>query len=162
MIRYDWSNLAIGGDYSMNDRRTATRGRPAKPIPNPGLITKAVIQFLQIFMTKTMARRIVGVVFIAVGIPNARIIELTGLSDRSVWNLKKTIISGDIDSLFVAGHGSGRTGKAKGIENAIAEELEKNNYHTRQQVADMILEKFGISMSVSAVGKLLKKTASGD
>jgi transposase len=109
-----------------------------------------------------MAKRIVGLVFIAVGIPNARIIELTGLSDRSVWNLKKGIVSGDIDNLFVVGHGSGRIGKAKGFESAIVEELEKNNYHTRQQVADMILEKFGISMSVSAVGRFLKKTASGD
>jgi transposase len=113
-------------------------------------------------MTETMAKRIVGLVLIAVGIPNARIIELTGLSDRSVWNFKKAIIKGDIDSLFVTEHGSGRTGKAKGIESAIAEELEKNNYHTRQQVADMILEKFGVSMSVSTVGRLLKKMASGD
>jgi transposase len=146
----------------MNDRHTATRGRPAKPIPSPRLITKAVIQFLQIFMTETMAKRIVGLVFTAAGIPNASIIELTGLCDRSVWNLKKAIISGNINSLFVAGHGSGRTGKAKGLESAIAEELEKNNYHTRRQIADMILDKFGISMSVSAIGKLLKKTASGD
>jgi transposase len=113
-------------------------------------------------MTETMAKRIVGLIFIAVGIPNARIIELTGLSDRSVWNFKKAIISGNIDSLFVAGHRSGRTGKAKGIESAIAEELEKNNYHTRRQVADMILDKFGISMSVSAVGRLLKKMALSD
>jgi transposase len=113
-------------------------------------------------MTETMAKRIVGLVFIAVGIPHARIIELTGLSDRSIWNFKKAIISDNIDNLFVAGHGSGRTGKAKGIESAIAEELERNHYHTRQQVADMILEKFGIKMSVSAVGKLLKKMASGD
>jgi transposase len=108
-------------------------------------------------MTETMAKRIVGIVLIVAGIPNARIIELTGLSDRSIWNFKKAIISGDTDSLFTAGHGSGRTGKANGIESAIVEELEKNNYHTRQQVADMILEKFGINMSVSAVGKLLKK-----
>jgi hypothetical protein len=27
----------------MKDGKTATRGRPAKPIPNPGLIVKAVI-----------------------------------------------------------------------------------------------------------------------
>jgi transposase len=146
----------------MNERHTARRGRPAKPIPNPGLITKIVIQFLKVFMTDTMAKRIVGLVFVAAGIPNARIIEMTGLSDRSVWNLKKAIISGDVDSLFVAGRGSGRPGKAKGIEGAIAEELEKNNYHTRQQVADMILEKFGVNMSVSAIGRFLKKTASGD
>jgi transposase len=66
-----------------------------------------------------------------------------------------------MDELLTTGYGIGRPGKAKDIESAISEELEKNNYHTRQQVADMIYEKIGISMSVSAIGKLLKKTASG-
>jgi transposase len=145
----------------MDKGNAKTRGRPAKPIPNLGLIPKAIIQFLQIFMTETLARRIVSLVLIAVSIPNERITELTGMSDRSIWNLKKSVNDGDIDNLFVIGHRSGRPGKAKGIESAIVEELEMNNYHTRQQVADMILEKFGISMSVSAVGKLLKKTVSG-
>ena len=109
-----------------------------------------------------MAKRAVGLALIAVGIPNERIIELTGMSDRSIWNLKKAVNDGEIDNLFAVESRSGRPGKAKGIESAIAEELEKNNYHTRQQVADMIFDKFGIRMSVSAVGKILKKTASGD
>jgi transposase len=55
---------------------------------------------------------------------------------------------------------TGRPVKAKDFENAIVEELEKNNYHTRQQITDMILEKFGVTMSVSTVGRLLKKTVS--
>jgi transposase len=125
------------------------------------LIIKAVIQCLKIFMPETLAKRIVSAVLVAIGIPNTHITELTGISDRSIWRLKKALNSGDMDEVFAVGHGSGRPGKAKGFEGAIADELEKNNYHTRQQVADMILEKFGIRMSVSAVGKLLKKTASG-
>ena len=148
------------GDCSMNEERAKKRGRPAKPISSPDLITKAVIQFLQMFLIGTLAKRIVGLVLVAVGIPNERIIELTGMSDRSIWYLKSAIQSGDIDSLFATGHGSGRPGKTKGIESAIVAELKNNNYHTRQQVAGMIQEKFGISMSVSAVGKLLKKTTS--
>ena len=145
----------------MGEKCTATRGRPARPISNTSFITKSVIRFLQIFMTETLAKRVVGIVLITAGIPNDRITEATGLSDRSIWTFKKAIRSGEIDNLFIAGHGSGRTGKVKGFESAIVEELEKNNYHTRQQVADMILEKFGIKMSVSAVGKFLKKTALG-
>ena len=145
----------------MNTGSKKTHGRPAKPIPAPGLITNAIIKFLQMLLTDTLAKRIVGLVLIAAGIPNNRITELTGMSDRSVWGLKSAIQSGNIEGLFAIGHGGGRPGKAKGLESAIAEELGKNNYHTRQEVADMILEKFGISMSVSAVGKLLKKTASG-
>ena len=132
-----------------------------KPAQNLDFITKSIIQFLQMFMTETLAKRIVSMVLVAVGIPNARIAEATGLCDRSLWTLRKAMNSGDIDGLFVAGRGSGRARKAKGFEDAIVEELEKNNYHTRQQVADMIQEKFGIRLSVSAVGRLLKKTASG-
>jgi transposase len=147
----------------MKETHTITRGRPAKPIPNPDLIAKTVIQFLQIFMPETLVKRIVGLLFIAVGLSNARITELCGISDRNIWVLKRAIHDGNLDRLFaIERGGGGRPGKAKGIESAVAEELEKCSYHTRQQVADMIQEKFGISMSVSAVGKLLKKTASGD
>lgn len=145
----------------MIEKHTATRGRPAKPIPAPSIIMKAVIRFLRMFMTETLAKRVVSLMLIAVGIPNAHITEVTGMSDRSIWMLKKGLHSGDIDALFTAGRGSGRIEKAKGLESAIVEELEKNNYHTRQQIADMIFERFGIRMSVSAVGRLLKKTASG-
>jgi len=145
----------------MKEERVQRRGRPAKAVPNPDFITKAIIDFLQSFMTETLAKRIVGMVLVAMDIPNARITKATGLSDRSIWNLKKEIRSGNTDSLFNVGHGSGRVGKAAGFEAAIAEEVETNNYHTRQQIADMIREKFGINMSVSAVGRLLKKTACG-
>ena len=145
----------------MYEKHTTKRGRPAKPISDPNLIIKAIIQFLKMLMGETLAKRIVSMVLIAAGITNVRITEATGLSDRSLWMIKKSIHSGNIDALFVVKHGGGRAGKAKGFETAIVEELGKNNYHTRQQIADMILEKFGIRMSVSAVGKLLKKTASG-
>jgi transposase len=146
----------------MNEGNTTTRGRPAKPLPDTGLIIKSVIQFLLILVPNTLAKRIVGVILVAVGVPNDRITELTGMSERSIWRLRKAISSENSDEIFALGHGSGRPGNAKGFEREITEELGKNNYHTRQQVADMILEKFGVTMSVSAVGKLLKKTASGD
>ena len=113
-------------------------------------------------MPETLVKRIVSVVLIAIGTPNERITELTELSDRSIWRIKSTLVSGNIDDLFVIRRGGGRPGNAKGFEREITEEIEKNNYQTRQQVADMIFNKFGITMSVSAVGKLLKKTASGD
>jgi transposase len=146
----------------MNEKNATTRGRPAKPLPEPSLIIKSVIMFLLTFMPETLAKRIVGVILIAIGTPNERITALTGMSDRSIWRAKKTINGGNIDDVFELGRGSGRPGNAKGFESEIIEELEKNNYQTRQQIADMIHEKFGITMSVSAVGKLLKKTASSD
>ena len=67
------------------------------------------------------------------------------------------MVDGNIDLLLEVGGGSGRPRKTEDLECAIIEELEKNNYHTRQQIADMIHEKFGVVISVSTVGRLLKK-----
>jgi len=84
---------------------------------------------------------------------------LTGLCDRSVRALKKSLESGEIDSLFHVG-GGGRKSKLKDIESSIIEEIEKNDYHSRQQIADMIEEKYGMKISLPVIGKLLKKTKS--
>jgi len=53
--------------------------------------------------------------------------------------------------------GEGRKGKAADVEEQILAELEKGNYHTRQQIADMVKEKFDISMSVWAIGRFLRQ-----
>ena len=103
----------------MNKNGSITRGRPAQPLPDPIIIMKAVVLFLQMFMPETLAKRVVCVVFIAIGIPNDRITELIGVSDSSIWRVKKGIRSGNIDDVFVINRGSGRPGKAKGFEHKI-------------------------------------------
>jgi hypothetical protein len=45
--------------------------------------------FLRNVMTETLAKRIVSIVSIVVGIPHDRVTELTGLGDRSVRELRK-------------------------------------------------------------------------
>jgi transposase len=125
-------------------------------------IAETIVRFLQIFLTDTLAKRIVSMILIAIGIKDDKIAAAVGLSERSIWTLRKAMVGGNIDSLLKVGSGSGRPRKAKDLECDIIAELDKNNYHTRQQIADMILEKFGVVMSVSTVGRLLKKTASGD
>ena len=72
----------------MSEKISTTRGRHAKPLPNPGLIIKATVQFLGMFMPETLARRVVSIVLIAIGTTNGRITEVMGLSDRSIWRLK--------------------------------------------------------------------------
>ncbi len=126
------------------------------------IIIKGIICFLELFVPITLAKRIVCIVLIMSGIPANRVIHLSGLSERSVRTLRKEPNGGDaVSRLLCIRAGSGRVGKAAGIERQVMDGLEKGNYHTRQQVADMISEKFHIKMSVSAVGKLLKKTGSG-
>ena len=127
--------------------------------PQSAFILNRIMGFLQLFMCETLVKRIMSLILIAVGVPNSRITELTGLCDRSIRTLKKEIETGDMDNLFDV-DGGGRKSKLQDYEGAIVEEIEKNNYHSRQQIADMILEKYGIKVSLPAIGRLLKKTGS--
>ena len=97
-------------------------------------------------------------VLIVLEIPNERITELTGLCDRSVRALRKIIASGDVDGLFSIGVG-GRKRKLADVEEDIIEEINNNNYHSRQEIVDMIQEKYKITVSLPVVGRLLKKMA---
>lgn len=119
-------------------------------------IIEKVLLFLQIFMTKTLAKRLVSIILIVIGVSNDRITELTGLCDRSVRALRKSLETGEIDSLFHVG-GGGRKSKLVDVESAVINEINNNNFHTLQQIADMIYEKYGIKVSTSAVSRLLKK-----
>ena len=124
---------------------------------NASKILGEVIQFLQIFMPVTLARRLVAIILLAIGIPVQKAVELTGLCERRMWTLKKELREKPTAKLLVIQKGSGRKSKCAGIEEAIVAELETNNYHSRQQIADMIEEKFQVKISCSAVGSLLKK-----
>ena len=123
------------------------------------LITE-IISFLQMFIPVSLAKRITSVLLLLAGVPNDRVSEWTGSCDRSVRQWKKQIATGDTDSLLVIGSGAGRKSKFADIESQVLEELEKGNYHTQQQIADMVKEKFNVEVSLMAVSRFLKKTAS--
>lgn len=125
---------------------------------NAARVVESVIKFLQLFVPLTLAKRAVSMLLLAVGVPNERVTALTGLCERSVRSLKQAMMEENPADLLKIKEGSGRKSKLADVEAEILEELEKNNYHSRQQIADMILEKFQIQISVSAVGKMLKKT----
>ena len=124
------------------------------------VIVRKIIEFLQQFMPKTLAKRVVAMVLLSVGLPTSYVTDLTGLCDRSTRGLLKSMQEENIESLLSIRSGSGRKSKTSGIESEIVAELEKGNYHTRQQIADMIEEKFHVRVSVATVGRLLKKTES--
>ncbi len=119
-----------------------------------------VIEFLQLFMPVTLAKRLVAIILLAIGMPVMDAVELAGLCERSMWTLKKQLREHPVSELMVIKSGSGRKGKTAGIEKQILDELESGNYRTRQEIADMIEEKFHIKVSRSCVGSFLKKTAS--
>lgn len=123
-------------------------------------IFRQVIEFLQLFLPVTLAKRLVAIILLAIGMPVKNAMELTGLCEKSMWTLKKQLREQPVSDLMVIKSGSGRKGKSAGIEKQILAELEAGNYRTRQEIADMIEDKFHIKVSRSCVGRLLKKTAS--
>ena len=88
----------------------------------------------------------------------SRISELVGLSDKSVQSAGRAIKDGSICNVLAHKKTSGRKSKTANVEEQIVAELENGNYHSRQQIADMIKEKFQITVSPSAIGRFLKKT----
>jgi transposase len=69
-------------------------------------------------------------------------------------------MSDDVDNLFEIKAGRGRKSKIKDVESQIVDEIEKGNYQTLQQIADMIQDKFEIKVSLMSVSRLVKKTKS--
>ena len=122
-------------------------------------ILQTIISFLTMFIPVTLVKRILSLLFIAAGLDNDSICKLTGCGGSTIRKLRKDMREKSIPELLVV-RGGGRKAKSVGIENEILSELENGNYHTHRQIADMIREKFGVTMSESAVGRFLKKTAS--
>ena len=140
----------------------ANIGRPRKANPylnsNDGItIVNKIINFLQIFMPVTLAKRVIAMVLLCAGLPTLRVAELTGMCERSARNLLTSMQEKDTGSLLSIKGGSGVKSKTAGLETEIVAEIERENYHTRQQIADMIEEKFHVHISASSVGRLLKK-----
>jgi len=129
-------------------------------IQEPASVIQKVIDFLLLFIPKTLAKRVVAIILLAADVPVSRVVELSGACDRTVRGLLRSLKKGETDSLFTLRNGTGSRSKTKGIETEILEELENNNYHTQRQIADMIKDRFGISISLPAVARFLKKTAS--
>ena len=115
------------------------------------------MEFLENFLPKTLAKRLVAIVLLAIGVPVKTAIGQTGLSERSLWTLHKQLTVQNVSEIMEFHYGGGRSAKASGLEEEILAEIEAGNYHTRQEIADMILEKFQIKMSRTSVGRLLKK-----
>ncbi len=140
----------------MKDYKNPIQNIPDDKNPDPAVTIQKVIDFLLLFIPKTLAKRLIAIVLLAADIPIARVMELSGLSDRSVRGFRKSLKDGNAASLFTIKNGTGSRSKTKGFETGIIAEVEKNNCHTQQQTADMIKEKFGISVSTTAAARLLK------
>ena len=87
---------------------------------------------------------------------NKNINRLTGYGESTIRKLKSDMRKKSLSEILTI-RGGGRKAKSADVEKEILDEIEKGNYHTRQQIADMIKDKFNITVTVTAVSRLLKK-----
>jgi transposase len=119
-------------------------------------IISMVLKFLLLLMPKTIATRLLCMILIAGDVPPKRISELSGACLRTVYQLKRDILSGNKRGFFSIER-CGQKCKFEDFEEDIIAELNKNNYYNRRQIIKMIEEKFGIKVSKTTVSRLLKK-----
>jgi transposase len=148
---------------SNDNSSSTTRGAKVKHIDSAkaGQIISAIITFLRIMMSETQAKRITSTVLLAVGVPDTRVTELTGMSGRSVRELRKELRDGDASNDLFQVDGGGRKRKLENVEVQIAEKIDSSDYRTHREIAGMIFKEFGIVVHRSTISRMLKKTASG-
>lgn len=80
------------------------------------MVAKAIYEYLQLFLSPVIARRIISAILIIAGVHSTDITQLTGLCERSIRDLKNQIAAGNTDSLFETRSGRGRKFKFKDVE----------------------------------------------
>jgi hypothetical protein len=101
---------------------------------NPNAIIAIIISFLEHYMCKTLASRIVSIILLAVKVQVSTIASLTGLCDRTIRNYKKKMDAGNTKELLSVG-GGGRKSKLADYTQEIKDEIENGNYYTLRQIA---------------------------
>jgi len=115
-----------------------------------------VIEFPGMFMPITLAKRIVCIVVLSIGVTIEETAQISGFCEKTVASIKKKLDSNELSVLFVI-NGGGRKSPLADFESDIIEEITSNAYYTKQQIADVVFEKYGIKVTQQAIGKLLKK-----
>ncbi len=123
----------------------------------PGTIA-AIPDFLNLFMSLTLAKRILSMALIDAGLEDRQVAAVVGSCTRTVHDLRKKMGVENISDLLIV-RGGGRKSKIDmhGCEEALVEEIHNGDYHTRQEIADMIWARFQFHLSPSGAGKFLKK-----
>ena len=126
---------------------------------------QTLTKWLALLVTLTLAKMFVAMILLSLDFSINRVMELTQLSDRTVYDIKRKMAKQppeDMARLLQIKPGSGRKGALTGIEDEIIAEVNTNNYVSYQHIADMVKEKFKITTNRWSVRNLLKKNESRD
>ena len=124
----------------------------------PRAISLQVIAFLCMIMPKTLAVRLVILLFASIGVPPKRIAVFAGCCQKTVRNILKEMEDTPVAEILTIKSGSGRKPiLSQSIEDQVIETVNAENFYTLRQIADMIKQKFGLIISEISVSRLLKK-----
>ena len=139
----------------MSSARKKTKNQSLQMNGQTGAKVRFLICFLSKFLPLTICQRLFVILFLLVDVPGKRIGILTGICYKTVLQIKRDMKTNPLSTLLSRKSGSGSVGRLADVEEKIKEELDKNNYHSRQQISDMIWEKFGVRMKRTAIGRYL-------
>ena len=122
--------------------------------PN-GAKVNFLIRYISQFLPFSICQRFVVMLYIA-GVSPKRIGILTGMCYKIVLQIKRDMNTNPLWTLLLRKSGSGSVGDLVNVEEEIKKELDTHNYHSQQEIADMIWEKFRIRM-IPQIGQYLKK-----
>jgi transposase len=118
-----------------------------------------IFDFLKFYMCETLAKRLLCAVLLVVGFQSGQIASIVGLNQKTIIKFGNAIENGHINEVLTVS-GGGRKRKLADVEVQVVADINNGTFHTRQQIADMIHEKYGIKVSLPAIGRLVKKTES--
>ena len=121
---------------------------------------QTLIKWLGLLVTLTLSKRFVAMILLSLEFSINRVMELTQLSDRTVYDIKRKMNKQTPEAIAVLlqiKSGRGRKGALTDVEDEIIAEVNSNNYVSHQHIADMIKEKFKITTNRWSVRNLLKK-----
>jgi transposase len=138
------------------DEKSDGKARPIKKTIDPYIIIYNIYSYLGLSISLTRAKQVVCLILIATGLKTSEIIALSGLSERTVRQLKRDVVAERMTDYFET-KSRGRKSMLYHVEKDIVNNILDNNYVTRQEIADMIKNNYDITCSVWTVGRLLKK-----
>ena len=100
-------------------RRNNTGRNPYVEEGNATMLMGMVLSFLGLFLPKTLAKKVVCTILLVAGAPVARAVLLSGLTERCVRDIGRSVRSGKLNNVLASRQGSGRKSKTSAMEEEI-------------------------------------------
>jgi len=125
------------------------------------MMAEAIICFLEAFLPRTFAMRLVVFTLFLAGVPGNVVREITGCPRSTTYSYLTLFSSlghpGEIAGLLAMKRGGGRPSKLAGLADKIVEMIGGKNFRTLKEIACDIKEKHGISIHITNLGIFLKR-----